>query len=71
VLDSINPVSKPEEKTHIFAKIAQQLAYANGRVPIYPGIGAQALESDAVLAQIEGTRAAHTGGFIIFEFAKS
>ncbi len=55
---------------HSFTKlVAQQLAYAKGRVPIYPGIGAHALEADAVLAQIQGTRDARTGGFIVFELS--
>lgn len=47
--------------------VAQQLGYVAGRVPVYPGIGAFILEPDGTLAQLQSTRAAHTGGFILFE----
>ena len=49
--------------------VAQQLSYAAGRVPIYPGIGAFVLETDATLAQVQATRAANTRGFILFELS--
>jgi uncharacterized lipoprotein YddW (UPF0748 family) len=50
-------------------EVAQQLTYAAGRVPVYPGIGAFLLEPDGFLAQLQETRAAHTGGFVAFELS--
>jgi len=49
--------------------VAQQLACAAGRIPIYPGIGAYLLEPDGCLAQLQQTRAAHPGGFNVFELS--
>jgi hypothetical protein len=49
--------------------VSQQLAYAAGRIPIYPGIGAYVLQPDATLAQLQETRAAHTQGFMVFELS--
>ena len=46
--------------------VAQQLAFAGGRIPIYPGIGAFELETDAALTQLQATRAANTRGFVVF-----
>jgi uncharacterized lipoprotein YddW (UPF0748 family) len=67
IVDFLCPMDYTTSLNQFTSLVAQQCAYAAGRVPIYPGIGAYVLESDAVLAQLQETRAAHTGGFIIFE----
>jgi uncharacterized lipoprotein YddW (UPF0748 family) len=67
IVDFLCPMDYTAELHQFTNLVAQQLTCAAGRVPIYPGIGAHVLESDGVLAQLQGTRAARTGGFIIFE----
>jgi uncharacterized lipoprotein YddW (UPF0748 family) len=49
--------------------VGQQLGYAAGNIPVYPGLGAFVLQTDATLAQLQATRAAKTKGFIIFELS--
>jgi uncharacterized lipoprotein YddW (UPF0748 family) len=69
IVDFLCPMDYTTELHNFTNLTAQQLAYAGGRVPIYPGIGAFLLETDATLAQIEATRGARTGGFIVFELS--
>jgi hypothetical protein len=53
-------------------KVFQQLGYAAGRLPVYPGIGVSTAygESgpDDAIVQILQTRDYNTGGFIIFNY---
>ena len=53
--------------------VDEQMAYAAGRIPLYPGIGAtsshSSLSPDQVIKQILATREAGTGGFIIFNYS--
>lgn len=51
--------------------VSQQLGYAAGRIPVYPGIGAFILDTDGTLVQIQETRKFKTGGFILFELSAS
>jgi hypothetical protein len=67
IVDFLCPMDYTTELHSFTNVVAQQLAFAGGRIPIYPGIGAFVLETDAALAQLQATRAANTRGFIIFE----
>lgn len=69
IVDFLCPMNYRKDLSGFTNLVAQQLAYASGRVPIYPGIGAFILESEGVLAQIEGTREAKCGGFVLFELS--
>lgn len=69
IVDFLCPMNYTTELHRFTNLVAQQLAAVGGRVPVYPGIGAYVLQTDATLAQIEATRAADTGGFIIFELS--
>lgn len=69
IVDFLYPMDYTTELHRFTNLVAQQLAYAGGRVPIYPGIGAYVLETDATLAQLQATRAANTKGFILFELS--
>lgn len=69
IVDFLCPMDYTTDVHGFTNLVAQQLAYAGGRVPIYPGIGAFVLETDATLAQIQATRDWDTHGFIIFELS--
>lgn len=69
IVDFLCPMDYTTDLHQFTNRVGQQLAYAGGRIPIYPGIGAYVLETDATLAQIQATRAANTGGFILFELS--
>ncbi len=69
IVDFLCPMDYTTELHSFTNLVAQQLAYAGGRIPVYPGIGAYVLEPDAALAQLQETRAAHTQGFIVFELS--
>jgi uncharacterized lipoprotein YddW (UPF0748 family) len=69
LVDFLCPMDYTTAMTSFTNSVAQQLTYAAGRIPIYPGIGAFLLEPDGFLAQLQETRAAHTGGFMVFELS--
>lgn len=69
IVDFLCPMDYTTELHSFTNLVAQQLTCAGGRVPIYPGIGAFVLETDATLAQLQAARAANTGGFILFELS--
>ncbi len=69
IVDFLCPMDYTTSRSQFTNLVAQQLTYAARRIPIYPGIGAHALESDGVLAQLQETRRAKTSGFIIFELS--
>jgi len=69
ILDFVCPMDYTTTLHGFTNLVAQQVAYAGGRVPVYPGIGAYVLETDAALAQLQETRAANTQGFILFELS--
>ena len=69
IVDFLCPMDYTTELHSLTNFVAQQLAWAGGRIPIYPGIGAFELETDATLAQLQATRQANTGGFIVFELS--
>ena len=67
LLDFVCPMNYTTSYNSFTSLVAQQMDYVSGRVPVYPGIGAFILEPDACLAQLQATRVADTGGFILFE----
>jgi uncharacterized lipoprotein YddW (UPF0748 family) len=69
ILDFVCPMDYTTSLNQFTSLVTQQLTYAAGRVPIYPGIGAYVLQPDAALAQFQQARAANTHGFIIFELS--
>lgn len=71
IVDFLCPMDYTTDMHGFTNLVAQQLAYAGGHVPIYPGIGAFVLETDATLTQIQATRDLNTHGFIVFELSSS
>jgi len=69
IVDFLCPMDYTTELHSFGNLVAQQLAYVGGKTPVYPGIGAYVLETDATLAQLQETRAKNTQGFIIFELS--
>ena len=69
IVDFLCPMDYTTELPSFTNLVVQQLAYAGGRVPIYPGIGAFVLETDATLTQLQATRDLNTHGFIVFELS--
>ncbi len=69
ILDFVCPMDYTTSLSQFTNLMAQQLGFASGRLPLYPGIGAYVLEPDAFLAQLQATRAARTRGFIAFELS--
>ncbi len=71
-LDFICPMDYTEDYELFVNLVDEQMSYAAGRIPLYPGIGASAshstLSPDQVIMQILATREAGTGGFIIFNY---
>lgn len=67
IVDFLCPMDYTTDRYRFAEFVAQQRGYANGRIPIYPGIGAHQLGNQDVVDQIEITRTAQTGGFIVFE----
>ena len=69
IVDFLCPMDYTADLSQFTNFVSQQLAYAAGRIPIYPGIGAYILQPDGTLAQIQQTRAARTQGFTLFELS--
>jgi len=71
-LDFICPMDYTEDYELFVNLVDEQMSYAAGRIPLYPGIGAGASNSillpDQVIMQILATREAATGGFVIFVY---
>jgi len=72
IVDFLCPMDYTNDFDHFTDIVGEQLGYAQGRLPIYPGIGASAssssLGADGVIVQINTTRQLATGGFIIFNY---
>ena len=69
IVDFLCPMDYTTSHSQFTNYVARQLTYDAGRIPIYPGIGAHVLQPEGVLTQLQQTRAANTGGFIIFELS--
>ena len=72
IIDFLCPMDYTNNFDHFRGLVAEQMGYAAGRIPIYPGIGASSsaglLGADGVVAQILATREATTGGFVLFDY---
>jgi len=69
IVDFLCPMDYTSDFHAFTNEVAQQLGYAAGKVPIYPGIGAFVLEIDATLSQIQATRELKAQGFMLFELS--
>jgi uncharacterized lipoprotein YddW (UPF0748 family) len=69
IVDFLCPMDYTASLSNFTNLVQRQLDFAAAKVPIYPGIGAFLQETDGTLAQIEATRAAGTGGFVLFELS--
>lgn len=69
-LDFICPMDYTDNDTQFKIWIEDQQKHLDGKIPIYPGIGAlsshSTLSSDRVLGQVGVTRQLNTGGFTVF-----
>lgn len=72
LLDFICPMDYTTDHAGFENKVVQQLGYAAGRLPVYPGIGASTsygeFGPDDIIVQILMTREYNTGGFIVFNY---
>lgn len=72
IVDFLCPMDYTEDFDYFENIVGGQLAFAENRIPIYPGIGASSSSStmgpDGVIVQIQTTRDLQTGGFIIFNY---
>lgn len=73
-LDFICPMDYTEKDKQFTALVAEQLKLVDGRIPVYPGIGATSgrskLSAQRVRDQIRHARSLGAGGFIIFNFSR-
>ena len=69
IVDFVCPMDYTTDLSQFTNLVAQQVSYAAGRIPVYPGIGAFILQPDGTLAQLQATRAARTQGFTVFELS--
>jgi uncharacterized lipoprotein YddW (UPF0748 family) len=72
IVDFLCPMDYTGDFEEFRNLVDEQMAYAAGRIPIYPGIGASVWGSDTgpdgTVVEILAARAAGTGGFIIFNY---
>ena len=68
LLDMIMPMDYTDSPGQFATLLAEQLTLVDGRVPVYPGIGASSpgLPVDQVIVQVLETRNQATGGFTVF-----
>lgn len=71
IVDFLCPMDYTTDHDRFSNIVSQQLGYAAGRIPIYPGIGAWVMDRSGTICQILETRKANTGGFIIFNYDSS
>ena len=73
IVDFLCPMDYTADHDAFRELVSEQMARAAGRVPIYPLIGPSAvppdLGPDGVIVQVAATRAAGTGGFLLFELS--
>jgi uncharacterized lipoprotein YddW (UPF0748 family) len=73
-LDFVCPMDYTESDLGFSTLVENQLRLVEGRIPMYPGIGATApgiLSPDRVVGQIECARRLGAGGFTIFNYQES
>lgn len=69
VLDFVCPMDYSTTAAEFVNTVSRQLEWVGGRMPMYPGIGAWQIPTDVTLVQLQATRAANTGGFVVFELS--
>jgi uncharacterized lipoprotein YddW (UPF0748 family) len=71
-LDFVCPMDYTDSDSYFTKLVRQQVERIDGRIPIYPGIGATAANStlgpDRVVGQIHEARTLGANGFCIFDF---
>jgi uncharacterized lipoprotein YddW (UPF0748 family) len=71
-LDFICPMDYTEDDAYFASLVRNQVKLVEGRIPLYPGIGAASSHSkltvDHVVGQIEQARSLGAAGFCIFDF---
>jgi uncharacterized lipoprotein YddW (UPF0748 family) len=71
-LDFVCPMDYTDDPRQFSDWVRQQMKLAEGRIPVYPGIGATAsssgLSADGVVGQVGCARKSGAGGFSIFNF---
>jgi uncharacterized lipoprotein YddW (UPF0748 family) len=71
-LDFVCPMDYTESDAEFVSEVQNQLRLVDGRIPLYPGIGATASEvaltADRVVGQIHLARTLGAAGFTIFNF---
>lgn len=74
-VDFLCPMDYTESDLTFAGLVENQLRLVEGKIPLYPGIGATAssstLPADRVAAQVEVARRLEAGGFTIFNFQES
>ncbi|MDO5554875.1 MAG: family 10 glycosylhydrolase [Planctomycetia bacterium] len=68
-LDFVCPMDYTIDVTSFDGMVERQMAIADGRAPVYPGIGLvhpQTQTADELISQIQATRNHKTGGFVLF-----
>jgi len=67
-LDFVCPMDYTDSNAGFRRTVAKQMAFVQGLIPIYPGIGASApgLPADQVIAQVEIARELGADGFTVF-----
>ena len=68
-LDFICPMDYTTSFSNFRALVDAQMTYVDGRIPLYPGIGAYLLDPDGVIAQVLATRELGADGFTLFAFS--
>ena len=70
IVDFLCPMDYTDDFQQFRNLVAEQMGYAAGRIPVYPGIGTgsshSSLGADGVIVEIPSTRTEGRGGFIIF-----
>lgn len=74
IVDQLHPMTTTPDYDRFRELVGEQLAHADGRIPIYPGIGvsndATRFTPDAAIAQVLITRDLGTGGYIMFNYTQ-
>ncbi len=65
-LDFVCPMDYTQDDSYFEHLVGNQLKRIEGRIPVYPGIGAWRLPADRVLGQIHIARSLGAAGFTIF-----
>ena len=70
-LDFVCPMDYTQSDPTFIGLVQNQLRLVNGRIPVYPGIGAWRLTPDRVVGQIHHARSLNAPGFTVFNLDAS